>query len=575
MRNIIPLLIIFFLPATLAFASAPTLGMVSPANTIISVQSPVIFTAHYNDADGWKDIRYAYIHINSSTNKSKSFYAYYERSTNKLYLRDDGNTSWIGGIILGTDRILENSYVKLDCLRTKITGSGTKLIVAWSIEFKQAFLGAKYIYLYMKDASGLKAGWTKKGTCTMVETGTIIGPAGGEVISSDGKTKLIIPVGALASFRGIEIIAVDSQAMKDAIPSQKLLLNVVECKPYGLVFARPVQLIYQLNQASIPGTPVELGLYDSVAGCIKSTGILSEISADGLSAMFFIEHFSTYAALINLVSQGESIGGGVKVPLPDLLTGAFSHGIPLTISPGRKGMQPALTITYRSLNPNSWLGMGFDLKMGFIVRSTRLGIPSYDDLKDTFYFMTDSGATELVHLVDNLYQAKVESAFTRFYKESDDSWRAVTKDGSSLIFGQTPDSKENGFSGTFSWHLTKFRDTNSNSIVYEHIKDGGKVYLKRITYTGNEEAGVVGKNSIDFILEDRRDEFSSLISGSRISVKKRLKEIQTKCDGQLVWKYSLEYRESKDTNRSLLASFKQCASDGNCFPAQKFDYQKN
>lgn len=575
MKTCLLLLFLIFPISTASAAVAPVLGAVTPANAIVSAESVVAFKVEYSDADGWQNMRYAYIHINTSTNKAKSVYAYYDSRTNRIYLRNDANTAWIGGISPGTSRLLENSYVKLDCSKTTISGSGTKLTATWSVIFKPAFLGTKNIYLYVQDAGGLKAGWTKKGSCTIVEPGTIIGPNGGEVISSDGKTRLVVPAGALASYRGIEIIAVDPQAVKDAIPSQKLLLNVVECKPYGLIFLKAAQLIYQLNQAGIPGTPVELGLFDSAAGAINPTGIVSSISADGYSATFSVNHFSTYAALMNLVPQSAPIGAGVKVPLPDLLTGAFSHGIPIAVSPGRKGIQPALSLVYRSSNANSWLGMGFDLKAGFIVRSTRLGVPSYNDLRDTFYFITDAGTTELVHLVDNLYQAKVESAFSRFYKESDDSWRVVAKDGTLMIFGASTDSKEAGSGGTFSWYLTKAKDTNGNYIVYEYIKDDGKVYLKRVTYTGNEDVGVQGKNSVDFILEDRPDIFSSYISGAKISVNKRLKEILAKCNGELVCRYSLEYGQSPDTNRSVLTLFQQCASDGACLPRQIFSYQHN
>ncbi|MFA5125280.1 MAG: SpvB/TcaC N-terminal domain-containing protein [Patescibacteria group bacterium] len=449
------------------------------------------------------------------------------------------------------------------------------MTIRWVVSFKETFLGAKNIYLYMQDAGGLKAGWTKKGACTITEPGTIIGPEGGEVLSSDGKTRLIIPEGAMSTARGFEILPVNPEFMEGAIPNQTMLLNVVECKPYGLVFNVPVQLIYRLDQAGIPGTPVELGLYDSVEQKIISTGKTSVISSDGYSVTFSVDHFSTYAALMSLVSQGAPIGGGVKIPLPDLLTGAFSHSFPITVAPGRKSIQPSLALVYRSSNANSWLGMGFDLKQGYIVRSTRLGVPTYDDTKDTFYLVTDAGTTELVHLVDNLYQTKIESSFTRFYKESNDSWRALGKDGNVLKFGETDESREAGWGGTFSWYLTRVLDTNGNDVKYDYAKDAGKTYLLRIIYTGNENAGVTGRNSVDFVLEDRADHVFSYISGTKIETAKRLKEILAKCNGDLVWRYVIEYGKSDDTDRSVVASFQQCAGDGSCFPKQAFEYQSN
>jgi hypothetical protein len=263
-----------------------------------------------------------------------------------------------------------------------------------------------------------------------------IGLQGGEIISPNGKVKLLIPQGALSEEKNIELVLVDLEALSNAVPKNAAMLSVVDCRPQGLVFNSSVSLVYTLTQAEIPGTQVELGLYDSEHGRIVPTGQTAVVQSDGYSVSFSLEHFSTYAALKNLVSQGAPIGSGVKIPLPDLLTGAFSYSLPISIPPARKGVQPALALTYRSNNGNSWLGMGFGLNPGYIVRSTKLGPPIYNDLSETFYFITDSGTTELVHLVDNLYQAKIESSFLRFYKESGDYWKVVSKDGSVLWLGQ-------------------------------------------------------------------------------------------------------------------------------------------
>ena len=273
-----------------------------------------------------------------------------------------------------------------------------------------------------------------------------------------------------------------------------------------------------------------------------------------------------------MTPQNIPIGVGVKIPLPDLLTGAFSHSIPLSVPPGRKGIQPALSLSYHSSSSNSWVGLGFSLNPGYIVRSTRLGPPTYNDTQDTFYFITDAGTTELVNLIDNLYQAKVESGFTKFYKETDDSWRVVGKDGSILRFGQASDSREISTSGTFAWYLTRVTDTNGNYIEYSYTKDQGKSYLSRIDYTGSE-TGVSPANSVEFTLETRDDITSSYISTSKIATARRLKEIQVKQNSDLVWRYVLEYNYSPDTNRSLLKTITQYGSDGKSLPAQSLKYQ--
>jgi len=61
-------------------------------------------------------------------------------------------------------------------------------------------------------------------------------------------------------------------------------------------------------------------------------------------------------------------------PLPDLFTGTMSYKIPIKLPPGRKGITPGLSITYKSTNGNGWLGVGWELTVGSIERNTRFGV---------------------------------------------------------------------------------------------------------------------------------------------------------------------------------------------------------
>jgi hypothetical protein len=528
----------------------------------------------YPDPDTWLNLQNVYLLVNTSVTPANCLYVYYSQNNNKLYLRNDANTSWLGGYVPGAANVIENSYVKLNCSTTTINCSGNNLIVTWSIVFKNTFLGAKNTYLSALDDTGASFSLAQKGTWTALDNGTVIGTSGGEVYSSDGKVKLIVPADALSAATALYIATVPKETLENALPQGAAMLNAVDCKPYGLTFNKPVDIVYTLEQVEVPGTNVELGLYDSVQQQIIPTGQISKVLADGYTVACPVSHFSTYAALKFLTPQGVPIGGGVKIPLPDMFTGAFGHSIPISVSPGRKGVQPALGLSYRSGNANSWVGQGVSLNPGYIVRSTRLGPPSYNDTTDTFYFVTDAGTTELVYLVDNLYQSKIESSFTKFFKESDDSWKVVSKDGSIIRFGQTTESKETSTSGTFAWYLTKVTDTNGNYVSYSYAKDQGRAYLSLIEYTGNE-MGISATNTVEFILEPREDIFSSYISTSKITTAKRLKEIVTKVNSAIVWRYALEYAYSQDTNRSLLLSVTQYASDNKNLPVQRFIYQKS
>jgi hypothetical protein len=494
----------------------------------------------------------------------------YIRGWRLMYLDINGQwktaTDYSGTTSIPGEEITQRNLSNITASKLRITGWGYH----WSGVYELEAFGTPYV------------------------AGASIGPEGGEVTSSNGKIKLIVPQGALAETTKITLSTIDTGSLEGSEPKNTSLLSVVECKPSGLNFIKPATIIYELSEAEVPGTAIQLGFYDTTQGKIIATGQDSNVAKDSYHVSFNITNFpalskssrakpkralalssesSAYVALKSLDSvSGAPIGGGVKIPLPDMFTGSFGHSIPITVAPGRKGMQPALALNYRSSNSNSWVGIGFSLNPGYIVRSTRLGPPTYNDIQDTFYFVTDAGTTELVNLTDNLYQAKVESSFTKFFKEPDDSWRAVGKDGSILRFGQAPDSKESSSKGTFSWYLTKAIDTNGNYINYTYTKDQGRSYLERIDYTGNEN-GTSPTNTVEFFLESRDDIISSYISSAKVSTEKRLKQIQAKVRGDLVWRYELEYAYSPDTNRSVLKSITQYGSDDKNLPKQTFTYQ--
>jgi len=407
-----------------------------------------------------------------------------------------------------------------------------------------------------------------------VYTGELVGTEGGTVISPDGKITVEIPVDALSEPTRIRVTSANIEAFgEDELPEDQALSVAGDFRPAGQPFNKDIKITFQLDTPEVPGTPIDLSLYNVPQETFIPTGASSQVEADSTTVSFFIEHFSTYGALKGLISQGAPFGSGVKVPVPDMFTGAFGHPIQINLPPGRKGVQPNLTLQYRSSGSNSWVGFGWGLNPGFIVRSTKQAPPTYNDETDTFLFVTDGGSTELVHLTGNLYQAKIESGFAKFFKETDDSWKVVNKGGTVLKLGTTSDSKETSTEGTFAWYLNKFTDNNGNYISLSYIKDGGKPYLSRIDYTGND-IGISPRNSIEFSLEGRDDASSSFISGSKITTAKRLREIQAKCNGELVYRYELEYEYSQDTERSLLKRVKTYTSDNKEFPMQEFTYQR-
>ncbi|MDD5194775.1 MAG: fibronectin type III domain-containing protein [Candidatus Omnitrophica bacterium] len=141
--------------------SPPKADSVSPINSSSSVNSAVDFTTAYSDPDGYANIDYVLFLL---TDGSKLVYGYYQQSTNKLYLRNDNDTAWLGGYTPGSANTIENSYGKLDCSKTTVSGSGNNLMVKWNISFKPAFAQTSSVYMYVTDKAKANSGFVVKGT---------------------------------------------------------------------------------------------------------------------------------------------------------------------------------------------------------------------------------------------------------------------------------------------------------------------------------------------------------------------------------------------------------------------------
>lgn len=195
--------------------------------------------------------------------------------------------------------------------------------------------------------------------------------------------------------------------------------------------------------------------------------------------------FNSYPELPDLSSDSA---------VPDLFTGTMSKTIPIKVPPGRNGMSPSIALTYRSSNGNGPIGMGWEIEMGAIQRSTRGGV---DYTKDNYQWCKTGGTMDLVHLSsspENVYGAKSDGEFTRIRKLTASDgytyWEATNKAGTRFLFGQTWDSRQFGDSSKiFKWCLDKVVDTNGNYMTLKYFNYQGQSYLSEIEYTGNGAMG--------------------------------------------------------------------------------------
>lgn len=280
------------------------------------------------------------------------------------------------------------------------------------------------------------------------------------------------------------------------------------------------------------------------------------------------------------LGQIAQASGAAKAFQPDLFTGRAQTGIPIFTPPGRKGVQPALGLSYSSSGGNGWLGVGWGLDMGFIGRDLKKGSPRYDST-DTYAASFQGVSSELVNVASNEYRAKDEAMFLKFmFDSTGNSWTVTDKSGTQYQFGADASSRiEIAGKGTFKWALCKVTDPSGNQMTVAYVKDGGELYLEKVEYNGNESQSFAATHSVEFTLENRPDQSFSYIAGGKIELNKRLKEILVKVKdpqgaAQLARKYALSYGLSPSSQRSRLYQVTEYGKDGTTsLPAVTFTYQ--
>lgn len=120
----------------------PSNGTVSTTSSTWVVGNKLTYTTTYSDADGFDDIAYCFAVVNPTLSETNSVWLIYDNTSNKLYMKNDAGTGWIGGITPGTaSTLIQNSQCIVYCGETIVEKSGNQLTVNWKIAFKSPMAG--------------------------------------------------------------------------------------------------------------------------------------------------------------------------------------------------------------------------------------------------------------------------------------------------------------------------------------------------------------------------------------------------------------------------------------------------
>lgn len=307
------------------------------------------------------------------------------------------------------------------------------------------------------------------------------------------------------------------------------------------------------------------------------------------------------AAGLVIGGGGSNTGGGQGVQT-DEFTGATSYSFTIPVPPARGEVEPNISINYNShrRNPNSWVGYGWELDMGTIIRTPSGGVIDYyngisfearfggqaETLTRVGYHREPSeyGLSLPAGQTVDVYQAQIESAFNLYFHvrtDEDDAdiqdhgWIVVDKGGRRYEFGRSSLSREETEHpvGTFTrqwiarWLLERIVDANGNSLT---ISYGYDLLPSTIQYQDI---------AITFNVVDSNSYFPVFRQGflGRYQVARQLSSIEVSrwLDGgwSRLQKFSFSYRTSiRRGVQELIRVTQRGQTDAESFPPTEFDY---
>ncbi len=284
--------------------------------------------------------------------------------------------------------------------------------------------------------------------------------------------------------------------------------------------------------------------------------------------------------------------------------GSASYEIPIAVPPGRRGMQPSVSLNYSSRAGNGIAGMGWSLSGLSSLHRCPQTLEQDGQIRAVQLDANDRLCLDGQRLVatggsygasGTTYGTEMES-FARVTQLGGDLTSAVAyfkverKSGEIAYYGNTgtPASPARvipgGVSVPLTWLVARVEDRVGNAMHYAYTSYAdGETLVNAIWYTGT--LTTVGNRRVSFNYEDRpvgagtNDRSSSYLAGGLTRQTKRLTSIVTFVDSTPVRTYVLNYGSglSTSTGRSLLQAMADCAYDGAnwvCKPWTSFAWQQ-
>ena len=316
----------------------------------------------------------------------------------------------------------------------------------------------------------------------------LVGASGGRAVGLGGRVQVIFPANSTKEDLEVRVRSLNPKRRTPTTSSGEpfeIVANARNTRKEVHQFTAPLIIevpysgrsdasifYYDETTADWRALPTE---YDREAGVLRATS----------------SHLSVFDTSVN---EWEA----ARVPTVDgalagSQSGAASYSYPIWTPPGPAGLQPSLAISYNSqvIDGSSlktqadWVGMGWSLDTGYIVRNTNGTLDGEGD--DTFSIVSNGISGRLLKGTDGYYHTENEFFWRIQYDEGTDIWTVWDKEGNKYTYGGSTNSRaiypnfhqsrcDTGgpfpfSSNAWKWMLSEVQDKFGQTIIYTYTKD--------------------------------------------------------------------------------------------------------
>jgi RHS repeat-associated protein len=302
----------------------------------------------------------------------------------------------------------------------------------------------------------------------------------------------------------------------------------------------------------------------------SSVSTMSKVSAFGGNPMD-LSHIPDSYSIDNTKDIGEitiNQSGG---------NGSLGYSVPIKAYQAPNGMSPTVQLVYNSMSGNGIAGYGWQLGGLSSISVTNSNIyfdgnaaPAKTDITGAFtldgqrLINLNNGSTTAINYQTEQGNIKVTANISGTVIKY---FQVFYPNGNIATYGFTTNT-----TAKVSYPLSDITDLNGNTIDYTYTVLNNVYYISEINYGGRTGTNSMANNAkVSFNYESRNDISPVYIAGVKVQQDKRLKEINSYFNGNLLQTYGLTYTNASS---SLLTQI-DCTSNSKSLNPIKFYYGEN